>query len=129
MSDHHDHEGFAHPAPVKLLLGVFFALVTLTVVTVLLNDIPMGGMDIWVAMIIATMKASLVCLFFMHMYWEKGFNVVAFFSSLFFVTLFIGFTLVDTGAYRDSKDTFPIDHRPALPVPIVTPPSDSATAE
>ena len=123
MTDHHDDDhGFAHVTSVKLLLTVFIALVSLTILTVLVNDLSLGGMDIWVAMIIATMKGSLVCLFFMHMYWEKGFNVVAFFSSLFFVTLFIGFTLVDTGAYRDSKDMFPVDKRPGLPVPIVSPP-------
>ena len=124
MTDHnHDHEdgGFAHPVPVKLLLTVFFALVSLTIITVLVNDLPLGGMDIWIAMFIATLKASLVCLFFMHMYWEKGFNVVAFFSSLFFVSLFIGFTMMDTGAYRDNLDRFPEDKRPDPPVQVTAP--------
>ena len=123
MTDaHHDHDGFAHPVPVKLLLAVFFALVTLTILTVVLNDLPLGAMDIWVAMGIATLKASLVCLFFMHMYWEKGFNVVAFFSSLFFVSLFIGFTLMDTGSYRENIDSFPQDKQPDPRVPRTGPP-------
>ncbi len=114
MNAHHDHDdhGFAHPVPVKLLLFVFFSLVSLTIITVVINDFPLGALDIWVAMGIATLKASLVCLFFMHMYWEKGFNVLAFFSSLFFVSLFIGFTLMDTGSYRDDLDKFPPDRRP-----------------
>lgn len=125
MTDHnHDHDdhGFAHPVPVKLLLAVFFSLVFLTILTVLMNDLPLGQADIWVAMGIATLKGSLVCLFFMHMFWEKGFNVVAFFSSLFFVSLFIGFTLMDTGSYRDSRDKFPIDKLPGERV-IAAPPS------
>jgi len=124
MTDHHDDDhGFAHPVPVKLLLGVFVSLVALTILTVLVNDLPLGQADIWVAMGIATLKGSLVCLFFMHMFWEKGFNVVAFFSSLFFVSLFIGFTLMDTGSYRDSKDNYPVDK---LPSERVTAPAPAA---
>jgi cytochrome c oxidase subunit 4 len=113
---HHD-EGFAHPVPVWILLATFFSLVTLTILTVVLNGLPLGALDIWVAMGIATVKASLVCLFFMHMFWEKGFNVVAFFSSLFFVSLFIGFTLMDTGSYRDDIDAFPQDKQPDPRIP------------
>ena len=119
--DHHDLPSFNHPVPVKLLLMVFACLVFLTIVTVVVNGFPLGRLDIWVALVIATIKASLVCLFFMHMYWEKGINVVAFFSSLLFVTLFIGLTLMDTNAYRDSQDSFPRDKRPAIPVPVVEP--------
>ena len=109
MNAHHDHDdhGFAHPVPVKLLLFVFFSLVSLTIITVVINDFPLGALDIWVAMGIATLKASLVCLFFMHMYWDKPFNVLSFMSSFLFVTLFIGMTLMDTGHYQNSVDDFP----------------------
>jgi len=115
--NHQEAEHFGHVVSVKLLFVVFVALVSLTIITVVINDFDLGQMDIWVAMGIATLKGSLVCLFFMHMYWEKGFNVVAFFSSLFFVSLFIGFTLMDTGAYRESIDIFPEDKRPDPRVP------------
>ncbi len=115
----HDHSGFAHPVPVKLLLAVFVSLVFLTILTIKVNDLPLGKLDIWAALIIATIKASLVCLFFMHMFWEKGINLIAFFSSFLFVTLFIGLTLMDTNAYRDSQDMFPRDKRPSPPVPVV----------
>lgn len=122
-SDHHDSSSFAHPISVKLLLGVFVSLVSLTILTVLVNDLPLGKLDIWVALVIATIKASLVCLFFMHMYWEKGVNVIAFFSSFLFITLFIGITLMDSSANRDSKDAF--RNTLDLPVPVVSPPSSS----
>lgn len=118
----HGH-GFAHPVSIKLLLAVFVSLVSLTILTVVVNDLPLGALDIWVALGIAGIKAALVCLFFMHMFWDKGFNVVAFFSSLLFVSLFIGFTLMDTGQYRDSQDKFPREKRPTPPVPVVEPPS------
>ncbi len=111
-SDHGDHASFAHPAPLKLLIGVFIALVCLTILTVVANDWPLGSFDLWVALIIATIKASLVGLFFMHMFWEKSFNVFAFLSSLVFATLFIGLALVDRTAYKDDVERFPISSRP-----------------
>ena len=110
--DHGDLPRFNHPVSVPLLLAVFFCLVGLTILTVVVNDFGLGQLDIWAALLIASVKASIVCLFFMHMFWEKGFNVLAFLSSLFFVTLFIGLTLMDTRAYRDSQDKFPLDKRP-----------------
>ena len=108
---HHGPDGqelpsFAHPVPVKLLLAVFFALVGLTAVTLLLAG-NVGPFGFVVAMILATAKATLVMAFFMHMYWDKSFNIVAFLSSLLFVGLFLFMTLMDTGHYQDNIDEFP----------------------
>ena len=119
MADHHDDlPRFCHPVSTKLLFGVFFALIFLTILTVVTSAMgPYVGIPpafaFPLAMIIATMKAFLVCAFFMHMWWDKGFNVLAFLSSLLFVSLFIGMTLMDTGHYQDSIDLFPREPEPA----------------
>ena len=105
MSHDHDH-GFAHPAPLKMLYGVFFALVFLTILTLLLAG-NMGPFGFVVAMIIATAKGALVMGFFMHMIWDKPFNVICFLGSVLFVFLFIGMTLTDTGHYQNDQDHFP----------------------
>ena len=76
------------------------------------------GMDIWVALPIATFKASLVTLFFMHMWWDKGLNRVLFLSSFVFATLFIGLTLMDKQNYQDTVRDYPVVNRPAPPVPF-----------
>lgn len=114
MADTHTHDdhGFAHPASKKLLYLVFFSLVALTILTVVANDLPLGQLDLWVALMIATAKAFLVMAFFMHMWWEKGLNIVVFFSSLLFVALFIGMTLIDTDSYKEDKERFPFADRP-----------------
>ena len=104
----------------KMLLAVFFSLVGLTILTVVANDWPLGKFDIIVAMIIATVKATLVGLFFMHMFWDKAFNVISFMSSVLFVTLFICMTLMDRGAYQEKVEDFPIASRLAEPVQITT---------
>lgn len=57
---------------VRGYLVVFFALLCLTVVTVGLSYLHMStGMAITAALIVATIKASLVALFFMHLISEK----------------------------------------------------------
>lgn len=111
-NEHGDHASFAHPAPMKLLLGIFGTLVALTILTVVANDWPLGQFDLIVAMSIATVKASLVALFFMHMFWDKGFNIVAFLSSVLFLVLFISMTLLDRNAYRENVESFPVSSRP-----------------
>ena len=107
MSHNHDDHGFAHPVSVKLLFTVFFALIFLTILTIVTAGQLPKPFGIWVAMGIATVKGLLVMLFFMHMFWEKGFNVIVFISSFLFVALFIGLTLMDTGHNLDSIDRFP----------------------
>ena len=111
-----DDHGFAHPAPLSVLFTVFFCLVGLTILTVVANDWPLGGFDIWVALGIASIKALLVALFFMHMYWEKPINAVVFISPFLFAALFVGMTLMDTVSYRDDVESFPASSRPDEPV-------------
>lgn len=121
MSDHAAHsqelENFAHPAPIWQLLLVFFALVGLTIITVYQSTFELGNMELILALIIATIKAALVMLFFMHMLHDKPLNVIIFMSAFVFVALFIGFTLMDAHAYRDSVELKNVDS----PRPLVAP--------
>ena len=81
----------------KTLLGVFGALLILTVLTVGVHYIHIPGpWSIVVAMGIAIAKATLVALFFMHLYWDDKFNTLMLVSSIAFFALLIGFTLLDT---------------------------------
>lgn len=109
MADHtHDnHPPFNHPAPKPLLFAVFGALIFFTILTVVTSNFDLGAFGFPVAMFIATIKAALVCAFFMHMYWDKSFNVLFFLSSVFFVALLIGMTLLDTDQYMETIDIFP----------------------
>jgi cytochrome c oxidase subunit 4 len=79
---------------------VWAALVVLTILTVAATWVDFGSFNLWVAMVIATVKASLVVLFFMHMRYERPFNAIVFISALAFVTLFVSLTLMDTQAYK-----------------------------
>jgi cytochrome c oxidase subunit 4 len=77
-------------------LAVFAALLLLTVVTVLVSFVDLGLWNVVVALLIASAKASLVALFFMHLKGESplvwGFALV---PIVFLALILIG-TLTDT---------------------------------
>jgi cytochrome c oxidase subunit 4 len=98
---HGDHHGFSHPMPIWMLLSVFFALLALTGLTVFQAQFDLGNAEIWLSLTIATVKAALVILFFMHLLWDKPLNAIIILSSLIFVALFLGFTLMDAEGYRE----------------------------
>ena len=104
----HDHaddgHDFAHPMPVSVLLGVFFALVFLTIVTVAQASFDFGNWDVAIVMVIATIKAALVMAFFMHLAFDKPFNVIVFLGSFVFVALFVIFTLSDSRLTADAME-------------------------
>jgi cytochrome c oxidase subunit 4 len=100
---HHDgdHDGIAHVTPVRLLLGVWGALMVLTIITVAVTTIDFGPrINLVVAMAIATVKAGLVVTYFMHLRWDRPFNTLVFLGSLLFVSLFISMTLFDKSEYE-----------------------------
>ena len=102
--DHgHGHDGeFSHPMPIWMLLSVFFALLLLTVATVYQSTFSLGNLEVWMSLAIATVKAGLVIAFFMHLLWDKPLNAIIIFSSLIFVALFLGFTMMDAQGYREN---------------------------
>ena len=112
---HDDHHGIAHTASVKVLLGTGGALMMLTLVTVLATKVDFGtNINLAVAMFIAVIKATLVVLFFMHLKYDKIFHTVIFLSAILAASLFVGFTLMDSGQYQNSN-IWDVDHPPSAP--------------
>jgi len=90
-----------HVVPLRVLVAVWATLMVLTVLTVLVTRKDFGGdLNLIMAMLIATIKASLVCLYFMHLRWDKVFHTVVFFSALFLAILFVSITLMDSTQYQ-----------------------------
>lgn len=91
-----------HVVPTTLLFGVLVVLLLLTWITVALSGVPLGALNVFVAMLIACTKATLVGMYFMHLRWDRPFNAIVLVASLLFVALFIAFTLIDTHQYQDA---------------------------
>lgn len=95
-------EGHVHVHAVSplILLSVFGVLLVLTVLTVAVTYIDLGPANLIVALGIAVVKAAFVILFFMHMWWDRPFNAIVLISALLFITLFLGFAIMDTDNYQ-----------------------------
>jgi cytochrome c oxidase subunit 4 len=98
---HGDSHGMSHVLPLKVLFGTWAILMVLTVLTVTVTSIDLGAnLNLLVAMAIATVKATLVCLYFMHLRYDKMFHAVVFISAILLATLFVTFTLMDSHQYQ-----------------------------
>lgn len=94
------HAGAAHVVPFKILAVVLGALLALTWLTVAATWIEMGSVNLWLALAIATLKASLIVLYFMHLRYDSPLYAIVFITALLFVALFVGLALLDTRAYQ-----------------------------
>ena len=91
----------AHIVSMPVLLAVIAALLVLTVVTVAVAGLNLGpAAGVIVAIGIATLKGTLVVLYFMHLRYESPFYGLVLACALLFVALFIMFALKDTQEYR-----------------------------
>jgi cytochrome c oxidase subunit IV len=113
---HDDHHGISHVASIRVLLGTGGSLLLLTLVTVMATKVDFGAnINLGIAMAIAVFKATLVVLFFMHLKYDKLFHSVVFVSALLAASLFVGFTLMDTGQYQQTNLWHP-DNPPPAPI-------------
>ena len=105
-SSHHDDQ-IGHIVPVKFLVFICCILLFLTAVTVWVSRydftaINIAEMGIITALAVATVKATIVGLYFMHLRWDRAFVGFIFVGSILFVVLFIGIALTDTMEYQPS---------------------------
>jgi cytochrome c oxidase subunit 4 len=89
-----------HVLSPAVLVGTAAALVALTAVTVAAARVDLGAANVAVALGIATLKASLVALFFMHLKYEHRFHLVVLVGAAVFAALFASFVLFDASQYR-----------------------------
>ncbi|MFM8732396.1 MAG: cytochrome C oxidase subunit IV family protein [Phycisphaerales bacterium] len=103
----HAHGDEAHPevghvVPVRYLYAAGLALLVLTVVTVAVRYLDLGEANMPVALGIALVKATIVALIFMHLRWDRPFNLLVLIGSIVFVLLLIAFTSMDVHQYEPS---------------------------
>jgi len=88
--------GHSGSSGTRTYFAVWGALIVLTGITVLVSYVHLGVMNVVVALVIASVKASLVALYFMHLRYERrlvwGFAL----TPIFFLVLIIAGTLSDT---------------------------------
>ena len=83
----------------RVLAAVFAALLLLTALTVTVAGVDLGNLNLYAALAIAGLKATLVVLYFMHLRYDRPFLLVVFLGCLMFVVLFISLVLTDAADY------------------------------
>lgn len=96
MSDHHAVEENHHEPTYGTPIVVFLGLVAFTCITVASSSLALSrSASIILAMVIATMKASLVLYFFMHLKYEKTYFKTFLFVAVFTLSILFIWTFSD----------------------------------
>ena len=108
-----DHGYHVHVVPMKVLVGVFAALLVLTWLTVAATRIDLGAFNIWLALLIAVVKASVVGLYFMHLRYDSPFYAFLLMVALLFVALFLAGAITDSMEYQPRVTEYVESQTPA----------------
>jgi cytochrome c oxidase subunit IV len=105
MGGHGSHHGSAddishqlgHIQPQRIYVGVFISLLVLTAVTVAMAKVDFGNhnINLVIAMLVASVKAGLVALFFMHLKYEHPLTWVYVALPVFLLGILLGGVFID----------------------------------
>jgi cytochrome c oxidase subunit IV len=84
-----------HIVPPKVYIGIFLSLMVLTAATVGAAYVNLGALNIVVALAIATLKATLVVLFFMHAKYSPKRTQLVIVCAVFWLAIMLALTLSD----------------------------------
>ncbi len=120
----HTEQTHSHGGPVVYTRNLIVLLI-LTAITVGAAFIDFGPGNVAIALGIASIKATLVALFFMHLRWDKSVNAIICMGGFLFLGIFLMFDLLDATSRRDplprSVPAMGSQQNPNLPTPV--PPS------
>jgi cytochrome c oxidase subunit 4 len=86
----------SHPlVPIKVYVGVFLALIALTITTVAVSKVELGEYNFVVAITIAVIKGTLVVLFFMHVKQATSMTKLFVAAGFFWMAILLVFVLSD----------------------------------
>ena len=113
-SHSHGHEEIGHVVPESTFLKVLIALLVLTVVTVLAAQVDLGKWNIVGALVIASIKASLVIAIFMHGKYENKIIWTYILIPFILLAIMIGGIFTDD-PFRDHPVPFGAQGQQAAP--------------
>jgi cytochrome c oxidase subunit 4 len=85
----------AHVLPIRVYLVVFVALLVLTGATVSVAFVDLGTLNLFVALGIAGLKATMVVMYFMHVKYNERLIGLFVMGGVFWLTVMLFFLLTD----------------------------------
>ena len=96
MAQQLQHEDeYTHVVPASIYVGIWAALMVGTLITVLASFAELGPFNIVIALLIATIKGTLVVLFFMHLRYSPKLTIVAVIAAVFWLFIMFSLTMTD----------------------------------
>ncbi len=99
-----DFNVHAHVSSVKFYIAILATLMFFTLLTVGVASVHLGPLNLAVAVVIASIKATLVIMFFMHLKYDNKFNATIVVCSLMFIGVFFAYTMNDTDTRAELDD-------------------------
>ena len=84
-----------HLVPPKVYVGIFLSLMVLTAATVAAAYVNLGPFNIVIALAIASLKATLVVLYFMHARYSPKRTHMVIIAAVFWLAIMLALTLSD----------------------------------
>ncbi len=84
-----------HIVSPRIYLGIILTLLALTGLTIWVATVDLGPLNVVLALVIATLKAALVVLYFMHARYSPGRTRLVIVAGLFWLAILLVMTLAD----------------------------------
>ena len=110
-------EPHAHHGGPKIYTANLFALLFLTIITVAAASFNFGSANVVIALAIASIKATLVALFFMHLVWDKRTNAIIAIAGFLFLGIFLVFDFLDVTTRDGLQPNNLVNMEKSTPVP------------
>jgi cytochrome c oxidase subunit 4 len=85
----------SHIAPISMYVGIWAALMIFTGITVFAATVELHVFNIVLALLIATIKGTLVVLFFMHLRYSTKLTMVTVVAAVFFLIILFAMSMTD----------------------------------
>ena len=84
-----------HIVPFRVYIYVLLALLILTAISVAVTQIELGALTVTVALLLATIKSSLVLVYFMHLKFDNRFFAIMVTGVIILIAIVIFITFLD----------------------------------
>jgi cytochrome c oxidase subunit 4 len=88
-------DAMSHVVPISMYVTIWAALMVFTGLTVFAATVELGIFNIVLALVIATIKGTLVVLFFMHLRYSTKLTMVTVIAAIFFLFILFGLSMTD----------------------------------
>ncbi len=85
----------SHVVPITMYVAIWATLMVFTGLTVFAATVELGIFNIVVALVIATIKGTLVVLFFMHLRYSTKLTMVTVIAAIFFLFILFSLSMTD----------------------------------